>query len=355
MKSKPLALTIATALLFAAANAWAADGSLVVLNKSEATASIVDLGDGTLRATIATGIGPHEIAISGDGKRAVVSNYGGNKPGNSLTVIDLVALEVERTIDLDEHRRPHGIVFLDARTRVLVTVEDSQACLVVDVDEGDVLSTIDTDQATSHMVAVTPDGKRAFVANIVSGSVSVLDLTAGKRMATIVTAAGCEGMAITPDGRFVWTTNRAANSLSVIDTKSLEVVDTLACGGRFPIRVAFTPDGTRALVSNAASGDVAIFDVAARKHLGKVAMKVDKAENLDGRLFAKAFEDTPVPIGLLVHPDGTRAYVANTLADMVTVIDLATLKITARLPTGREPDGLGWTALTVAAKSAAGK
>jgi YVTN family beta-propeller protein len=48
-----------------------------------------------------------------------------------------------------------------------------------------------------------------------------------------------------------------------------------------------------------------------------------------------------VPVGILVAPNGKTAWVANTNADQVTVLDLEALRVTGRLTAGREPDGLG--------------
>ena len=59
--------------------------TLVVLNKAEATASLIDLASGEVRATLPTGVGPHEVAISPDGKLALVADYGQQTPGSSLT------------------------------------------------------------------------------------------------------------------------------------------------------------------------------------------------------------------------------------------------------------------------------
>ena len=49
------------------------------------------------------------------------------------------------------------------------------------------------------------------------------------------------------------------------------------------------------------------------------------------------------PVGILVRPDGRQAYVANTNADIITVIDLVDWKIIRRLTAGKEPDGMSWT------------
>jgi YVTN family beta-propeller protein len=47
-----------------------------------------------------------------------------------------------------------------------------------------------------------------------------------------------------------------------------------------------------------------------------------------------------VPVGLLIAPDGRRAWVASTNADVVSELDLATLAVVRRLTAGKEPDGL---------------
>lgn len=148
-------------------------GTLVVLNKSDATASLVDLGKNKVVATVATGVGPHEVTVSPDGKLAVVCNYGTREEeGSSLTVIDVPAGRAVKTISLGEYRRPHGIAWVPGkRSVVAVTAEDNQALLTVDVEKGEVTKSIPTGQEVSHMVVVSPDGSRAFVANIGSGSI----------------------------------------------------------------------------------------------------------------------------------------------------------------------------------------
>lgn len=66
-----------------------AAGTLVVANKAEATVSLVDVASGEVVATLPTGAGPHEVAVSPDGRTALVADYGGREPGRTLTVIDL--------------------------------------------------------------------------------------------------------------------------------------------------------------------------------------------------------------------------------------------------------------------------
>ncbi len=326
-----------------AAAAGRPGGTLVVLNKAEATASLVEVASGTVVATLPTGAGPHEAAVSPDGRLAVATNYGTREqPGSTLTLIDVPASRVLRTIALPDGAAPHGVRFLDAR-RALVTAEGLKALLVVDLDLGVVQTTIPTQREVSHMVAATPDGRRAFVASIGSGSVTAIDLSAGRILAQLSTGTGAEGIAVSPDGREAWVANRGADTLSVIDTAGLKIVAEIPSAG-FPIRVAFTPDGRRALVSHARSGDVAVYDTAARREERRLNAHFSPkpgAANLLG------FEGA-VPVGIVVDPSGSLAWVAHTNADAVAAFEIATGRLVSTLIAGREPDGMAYSALAAA-------
>ena len=68
-----------------AAVAVAGEGTVLVLNKSANTLLLIDRATGLTAATLPTGDGPHEVAVAPDGETAVATNYGGKKPGNTLT------------------------------------------------------------------------------------------------------------------------------------------------------------------------------------------------------------------------------------------------------------------------------
>ena len=76
------------------------EGTLVIVNKGASTVSIVDVGSGTEVAVLPTGTGPHEVAITADGRTAVITDYGAREPGNSLTIVDVAAQKVRKTIDV---------------------------------------------------------------------------------------------------------------------------------------------------------------------------------------------------------------------------------------------------------------
>lgn len=320
--------------------------TLVVANKTDDTVDLIDLGKGESVATLPTGHAPHEVAVSPDGELAVVSNYGDREsPGSTLTLIDLVNSSVVRTIDLGSHTRPHGLAWV-GDGRVVVTTEGSAHLLTVNVNSGEVVQRVETGQQVSHMVTVTPDGKRAFVANIASGNVTAVDLATGKKLADIETGEGAEGITVTPDGTEVWVSNRAADSLSVIDPESLRVIATVPCPG-FPIRVSMTPDGQRLMVSAARSGEVVLFDPIKRQELMRTRLDLNTAPDASRRLFGDRFGESPVPVGLVIGPRSDLAWVAATQADAVVAVEPAGLRVVALLRAGHEPDGMAFSPKSV--------
>jgi len=318
----------------------AQEGTLVVLNKSDHTVDLIDITTKKSQATLPTGIGPHEVAISNNHKLAVVTNYGNAQaPGKSLTIIDIPNKKVIKTIEL-EHIAPHGIEFIDEKN-VLVTCERSKKLIQVNIETEATLKAIDTDQETSHMVVYAPKSKRAFVANIRSNSVSVIDLKKDRLETILKTGKGAEGVALSADGNEVWITNRSNDTISIIDVKTLKTKKEVV-SSKFPIRVKTTSDGKYALVSNAQTGDVNVFDARTKELLKTISMNITVEEKEASRLF-QDFDKSPVPVGILIHPDNKTAFVANTNADIITIIDLLTMEVSGRLTAGKEPDGLGYS------------
>jgi len=319
-------------------------GTLVVANKSEATVSLVDTGSGEILATLPTGNAPHEVAVSPNGMLALVGNYGTrDEPGSSLTVIDVGTAKVVKTIELKEYTHPHGIAWLNDEV-ALVTAEDHQALLRINITNGEVEQKISTDAEISHMVSVARHHGLAFVSNIGSGSVTVIDLALGILVAQVPTGEGAEGTAVTPDGRQVWVTNRAANTISVLNATGRKVIAQLEAG-EFPIRAEATADGRFVLVTNAKGNSLSVFSIAEMKEIGRVSFtQVSKGD--DGRLFSDRFGDSSVPIGIEIVDSEKRAYVAHANADDISIIDLTEGKVIGTLSAGKEPDGMGWSPLT---------
>ena len=337
MKKWVLVLCVLNTLLITAQS-----GTLIVLNKSDDTADLINLTTGKSMATLPTGDGPHEVAVSPNGRTAVITNYGrASWPGNSLTVLDIPGRKIIKTITLD-YKAPHGIEYTGKNT-VLVTCEESKKLIQVNIITGTVEKAIDTEQETSHMVTYAPKYQRAFVANIRSGSISVINLQKKVLEKILVTGNGAEGLALSANGEEVWVTNRASNTVSIVNASSLEITETLS-SEKFPIRAKATPNGKYVLISNAQSGDISVFEALGKKPVQKISMEVTAKEKEASRLF-QDFGESPVPVGILILPDSKTAFVANTNADIITVIDLDSLQVVKRLTAGKEPDGLGYSPL----------
>jgi YVTN family beta-propeller protein len=194
------------------------------------------------------------------------------------------------------------------------------------------------------MVALDPDRGRAYTANIGSGSITVLDLGNGARESNVATGDGAEGIALSATGEHIWVTNRAEDTITVLDAETLERAADISSEG-FPIRATATPRG-QVLVTRARAGDLAIYDAATFEEIRVVAFDIESMD-VEERLFGDRFGDSSVPIGVIVDSAGDRAWVAHANADVITEIDLASGDIVRTLRAGKEPDGMGFSGLSV--------
>jgi YVTN family beta-propeller protein len=194
------------------------------------------------------------------------------------------------------------------------------------------------------MVALDPDGQRAYTSNMGSGTITVLDLGAGTRLKNIATGDGAEGIAVSSAGH-VWVTNRESDTLTVLDGESFETVKEITSVG-FPIR-ATASSGGQVLVTRARAGDLVVYDAETFEAVRTVAFDL-KSLGSDGRLFRDRFGDSSVPIGVVVDGAGERAFVAHANADVITEVDLTNGEVLRVLRAGREPDGMGWSAMIAA-------
>src|SRR5215469_16604222 len=92
-------------------------------------------------------------------------------------------------------------------------------------------------------VAVSPDDRQAFVANGISGTVSVVNLGQRRVVKEIKVGTEPRGCALTANGSLLYVANHTEGTVSIIDTASLAVVGTVPVGGR-PLAVAITDKGT---------------------------------------------------------------------------------------------------------------
>jgi YVTN family beta-propeller protein len=321
--------------------------TLLALSKRDRTLSIVDPGSLKVLAKVPVGSDPHEVVASTDGRTAYVSNYGFGTY-NTLAVIDLVEQKPLPEIDLGPLRGPHGLAFVGGK--VWFTAEVAKAIGSYDPASSKLDWILGTGQNRTHMIFVSEDLKRIITANTVSATVSIIEKSAARAPGpptgmspgpnnppapppgppggdweeTVVRVGnGSEGFDVSPDGSEIWVGNARDGTISIISVATKNVTETLDANVRGANRLKFTPDGARVLVSSLGAPDLVVFDASTRKEIKRIKL---------GRGSA----------GILMQPDGERAFVACSPDNYVAVIDLKSLEVTGHLDVGPEPDGLAW-------------
>jgi YVTN family beta-propeller protein len=302
---------------------------LLVANQGDHTLSLVDPAAGKQIAAVPVGgVTGHEVAVSPDGKLAYVPIYGDSgvgragSDGTSMSVIDLAARKVVRTVDFGHGVRPHLPVYDSGTGKLYVTTELDKAITVIDPKTMKIEGQIPTGAEQSHMMVLSPDGKRAYTANVGPGSVSVLDLVGRKTVAVIPVSEKVQRISMSRDGAMVFTADQVKPRMAVIDTATNKVkswIDLPAVG----YGSAVTLDGHWLLVQMATLKQVAAIDLG--------TMKVARTVDVGGGTGE-----------ILMNPDGKVAYVSCPADGTVAEIDLANWKVLKVIAAGQKADGLAW-------------
>jgi YVTN family beta-propeller protein len=141
--------------------------------------------------------------------------------------------------------------------------------------------------------------------------------------AVIPVGKGGEGFDVSPDGRELWVANAQDGTISILDIAAKKVVTTLDAKVFGANRLKFTPDGKWALTSSLRGGELVVYDVAGRKEAKRIPIGHGAA-------------------GILVEPDGSRAFISCGSDNYVAVVNLKTMEVVGHIEAGGEPDGLAW-------------
>lgn len=216
----------------------------------------------------------------------------------------------------------------EAQTRSYVA-HPSGAITVLDTDTNAVIDTITvcTDGTCSPLLsAVTPNGTRLYVTNVSQNTVSVIDTLTDKVIDTITVGQSPWGVAITPDGKRAYVAN-LSDTISVIDTRTNTVINTIPDTDG-PFGVAITPDGTRAYVSNA-KGTVSVVDTSTNTVITTIPI-------LDFPRPGFGFPAFNL-VGIVITPDGTRAYVLSNSTAKIYVVSTIFNFVIATISPNRGP------------------
>ena len=304
-------------------------GVLLVTNQTSQNLSIIDpVTEKQIAAVPEDGYTGHEVAASPDGKLAFVPIYGNSgvgKPGtdgSTMDVIDIAGRTVVKTVDFGHGVRPHKAVY-DPNSKLLyVTTELDKTVTAIDPKTLQIVGTIPTGAAESHMLAITRDGHYGYTANVGPGSVSVLDLQARKLVTVIPVAPTVQRISLSNDDKLVFVADYTKPQMAVIDTATNKVKSWIALPS-IGYGTASTKDGKWLLVALTSANQVAVVDLSTLK----VARTIDVPKG---------------PTEILVRPDNGVAYVSCGHSDQVAVIDLAAWNVKTAIDTGKNADGLAW-------------
>ncbi len=275
--------------------------------------SVVDTTTDVVVTTIPISSGTEELAVTPDQSHVYASGF-----LNDVLVIDTVTNTVVATVQ--------GVPSPDG---VAVTPDGNFAYVANDLSAGTV-TVIST--ATNTIVAtipvgpspflpkVTPDGTLVYVSNQ-NGTLSVIQ-TSNNTVVATVNAPGPTGLAFTPNGAFAYVGDYTnPGTVTVLAIPSNTVVATVQLGANTvdPIKVAVTPDGTLAYVTNLGSNNVSVIDTASNSVIATVSVGT-------------------APYGIAISPDGSLVYVGNLGDGTVSIISTSTNTVTATIPVG---DGSG--------------
>jgi YVTN family beta-propeller protein len=311
-------------ILMLALRAFGQEADLAVVQKVAGSVGFYTR-EGKLVGEVKLGEHPHEAVLSPDKRLLYVSDNGilwmtdKGEGGNTISIVDVKARKRVGVIDLGSNRRPHGIDMDPKTGHVVATTENPSGLVLVDPVARKVLRKYDVKGEAPHMVRLGPDARIAYVSNTNSGTLAAVNLETGEAK-TIATGARPQGTVFSRDHKTMYVTNSEANTISIVDVDKFKVTGTIQTG-KWPCRLAVTPDGKSLVYALQATEAVGFADLASKKEIAQVP--------LGGKL-----------LSLTLSSDGLYAYSSAQEQDKIFVISLAEKKAVRVIepPKGSGPD-----------------
>ena len=253
---------------------------------------------------------------------------------------------------------PTGVAVSHDGRRAYVVNQDGDSVTVIDVATMTPAATIPVGNAP-HAIAVSPDDRKAYVTRPADDALTVLDLTTDTSTGDIsLPGLSPRGIAFAPDGQTAWV---AGNTVRRIDVATNTAGPGLALAGAADA-VAVSPNGMTAFVTlpgldaiqpvgitmaettiavGDAPAEIAISPDGATLYVTNRASNTVSVVNVATRVVVATIPVGSAPTGVSFRTDGQRAYVANASGNTVSVIDTATRTVVASPALGGSPDVAG--------------
>ncbi len=256
----------------------------------------------------------HNLAISADGRLAVVAN----NTSRNVTVVDLCTFAPLAYIDVG--RRPLDVAITpDARWAVVCAADENQV-VILDLTAMAVVKRL-TILSRPSRVVISPDGQMAYVLNVAgtdqvsfihldgANSSIVAQLPAGQTGIMIFTYGEISGLTLSPDGSLLAVCDSFNDRLRLYDTASMSQIASVVVGD-FPIRAAFSGDSSHVFVANALSDELSVVrispgPIAVTATIGGIGMPLVVEPDDQGYVYVGAFDFQNPGLKVVDPNDGT--------------------------------------------------
>ena len=211
----------------------------------------------------------HGIDISPQGKYLYLTS-GSLEEGEEFNYIMIYDTEKEEIIKEIESpsKSPSHISFSRDGRLAFVTNVVSNDVSVLDVKKKEIIDTIPVGRVPNEGKP-SADGTMVYVASLLDNVLSLVDIERGEEVLRIPAGEGTHGVAVSEDNQFVWTANRNSGDVTVIDLSVKEVIKTIETGD-MPNHVFQVPNTDKMYVSNLESGDIAVVDMETYEVIKKI-------------------------------------------------------------------------------------
>jgi YVTN family beta-propeller protein len=332
-------LTLASSLAQADAAPFA-----YVTNSNSNNVSVIDPATQRVVATVDVGQTPLGIAISPDGSHIYVAN----NFGNSISVIDTSRNAVVATIQ--GVMRPIGVaVTPDGKRLYAWSAPQWNSISVIDTATNQVVSAVSVEPGVGCL-AFTPNGATGYYTVDGANYVKVIETGANTVVSTVTlgNTYGSACVALSPDGKRAYVTN-GGTGVVVIDPATNMAVATVPLGLN-PGGVAVTLDGTRAYVRNFypeilvsvldTANNAVLMTIGGLGKPGNAFMVPGISLTPDSTFAYVTSMQTPVSIPACACQPRDQPSCHPPSTDSAVVINLRTNQVVCRIPVGQRPHGV---------------
>jgi YVTN family beta-propeller protein len=267
---------------------------------------------------------------------ASVRVYQTNSAGDAVNVIDPATNKVVQSIkDIEV---PHGVAFSPDGTRAWITCEAEKNVWVVDTKTGAVIRKIALSGDPNNL-AVSKDGKRVFIGiRAAPGAVDVIDTESLSNIKSIPVKGAIHNVYVTPDGKYALAGSIEGKMLTAIDEATLQIAWELPFDlGVRPMAFEKAPDGSTSRVFLQLSGfhGFAVVDFRTHKEVTRIKLPSEPG--------GSPAEGGAPSHGIGVAPDGKTLWVNSSYANAVFIYSLPDLQVQGYVKTGAVPDWITFT------------